>query len=156
MDLFSLHFIFRPVSHNLLFSYVHSMLPKEEALDALKRDHAKKSAMARTLLSEREEEVICTSIIVLFIFWRGNAALSYVHLHPKEDITLVFHSFLCLLFFRLLTRCAYSPRRIRNYWKRSTLAPRLKERSLNWQLHKPKEKTCMANTTTLERSRSTR
>eukprot|EP00598_Pedospumella_elongata_P001101 CAMPEP_0184981342 /NCGR_PEP_ID=MMETSP1098-20130426/11106_1 /TAXON_ID=89044 /ORGANISM="Spumella elongata, Strain CCAP 955/1" /LENGTH=958 /DNA_ID=CAMNT_0027504899 /DNA_START=60 /DNA_END=2939 /DNA_ORIENTATION=- len=29
----------------------------EEALDALKRDHAKKSAMARTLLSEREEEV---------------------------------------------------------------------------------------------------
>lgn len=26
-------------------------------MDALKRDHAKKSAMARTLLSEREEEV---------------------------------------------------------------------------------------------------
>lgn len=29
----------------------------EEAVEALKRDHAKKSAMARTLLSEKEEEV---------------------------------------------------------------------------------------------------
>ena len=55
---FSLHFIFRPVSHCFFCVYVNSMLPKEEALDALKRDHAKKSAMARTLLSEREEEVI--------------------------------------------------------------------------------------------------
>lgn len=38
-------------------------------MEALKRDHAKKSAMARTLLSEREEEVLyifyyCSSIVI--------------------------------------------------------------------------------------------